>query len=200
MQKKIILFACCFMCAGLIACGTQTENTNVTQNESSSTTEAVQTSKPTETTQNTQTNDTLPEQTEAAQPDKTETVQANNTLSEQIETTQPNIIDNTTVEQSENPSDALTENQALEAIKKYCFTNNPELKNMVDSGETTIYWSVTTNDANEIVVLYRSYTGAQTRYYIDPISGEAYATELVPGIIDEEQRTNEKVNVRNYLT
>lgn len=93
----------------------------------------------------------------------------------------------------------LTQEQALEAIKNYCFTNNPDLKNEADSDEYTIYWDVTTNESNEIVVLYRSYTGSETRYYIDPISGEAYVTELVPGIIDDEQRTDESLNVRDYL-
>ena len=70
---------------------------------------------------------------------------------------------------------------------------------MADSDEYTVYWEVTTNDANEIVVLYRSYTGAQNRYYIEPVSGETYVTELVPGIIDEEQRTEESLNIRDYL-
>ena len=86
----------------------------------------------------------------------------------------------------------------LNAIKNYCFSSNPNLKSMVDSDEYTIYWDVNTNDSNEIVVLYRSYTGALIRYYIDPVSGEAYVTEQVPGIIDEEQRTEEKLNVRDY--
>ena len=56
--------------------------------------------------------------------------------------------------------------QALDAIKNYCFTNNPELKNMASSDEYTIYWNVTSNTANEIVVLYRSYTGAETLYVL----------------------------------
>ncbi len=51
----------------------------------------------------------------------------------------------------------------------------------------------------EIVVLYRSYTGAEIRYYIDPGSGETYVTELVPGIIEEAQSTEESFNVKDYL-
>ena len=70
---------------------------------------------------------------------------------------------------------------------------------MEDSDDHTVYWDVSTNDNGEIVVLYRSYTGAQTRYYIDPDSGETYVTELVPGIIDEEQRTEESLNVKEYI-
>ncbi len=93
----------------------------------------------------------------------------------------------------------ISEEQALSAIKKYCLANNPDLEGMEDSDDHTVYWDVSTNDNGEIVVLYRSYTGAQTRYYIDPDSGETYVTELVPGIIDEEQRTEESLNVKEYI-
>lgn len=103
------------------------------------------------------------------------------------------------VELSGGSSDTLTEKQALDAIKNYCFSRNLDLKGMAESGEYNIYWDVSTNEANEIVVLYRTYTATQIRYYIDPVSGETYVTELVPGIIDEEQRTEEKLNVRDYL-
>ena len=107
--------------------------------------------------------------------------------------------EDTSAQQSDNATGALTQEQALEAIRKYCIINNPDLEGLKDSEDYTLYWEVTTNEANEIVVLYRAYTGAQTRYYIDPTSGETYVTELVPGIIDEEQRTEESFNVKDYL-
>ncbi|MCR5789785.1 MAG: hypothetical protein K6G83_07845 [Lachnospiraceae bacterium] len=97
-------------------------------------------------------------------------------------------------------ADTITEEQALTAIKNYCHINNPDLADMEDSDEYTIFWDVATNDAGETVVLYRSYTGAEIRYYIDPASGEVYVTELVPGIIDDEQRTEESFNIKDYLT
>ncbi len=100
---------------------------------------------------------------------------------------------------NENTAKDLTEEQALEAVKEYCISNNPDLADMADSEEYTVNWDVSTNDAGEIIVLFRSYTGAETRYYIDPASGETYVTELVPGIIDEEQRTDESFNVRECL-
>ncbi|WP_024862064.1 hypothetical protein [Ruminococcus flavefaciens] len=133
--------------------------------------------------------------------DKTEaeTTQTETALPEKTEAPQSDKTDVTSADQSEGSSDAVTEAQALEAVKNYCFTKNPNLKNMVDSDEYTIYWNASVNDANEIVVLFRSYTAAQIRYYIDPISGETYVTELVPGIIDEEQRTEESFNIRDYL-
>ena len=102
--------------------------------------------------------------------------------------------------QSETPAgDVITDDQALSAIKTYCYANNPDLESMEQSGEYEIYWSVESSSENEIVVLFRSYTAAQIRYYIDPKTGDTYVTELVPGIIDEEQKTDETLNVRDYL-
>ena len=99
---------------------------------------------------------------------------------------------------SEADTDTLTQEQALEAVKSYCIANNPELESMAESDEYTIYWDVTTNEKDEIVVLFRSYTGSESRYYVDPVSGETYVTERVPGIIEDEQRTDESFNVRDY--
>ena len=107
-----------------------------------------------------------------------------------------------TQEQGQAPGEAeakaLTQEQALEAVKSYCIANNPELESMAESDEYTVYWDVTTNEKDEIVVLFRSYTGSETRYYVDPVSGEVYVTERVPGIIEDEQRTDESFNVRDY--
>ena len=93
----------------------------------------------------------------------------------------------------------ITQEQALEAVKNYCFANNPDLEGMMGSEDYTTYFEVSNSEAGEIVVLFRSYTGAQSRYYVDPKTGDTYGTELVPGIIDEEQRTEEFFNVKDYL-
>lgn len=101
---------------------------------------------------------------------------------------------------SDNDADAkITDDQALNAIKKYCFEKNPDLEGMVNSGEYEIYWNVESSSETEIVVLYRSYTGAQVRYYINPTSGETYETEFMPGISSEEERTEETFNVKDYI-
>ena len=93
----------------------------------------------------------------------------------------------------------ITEDNALAAIRKYVEINQPNLADMEDSGDYTIYFEVESSDENQIVVLYRSYTAAQTRYYIDRETGEVYVTELVPGIIDEETRNDETFNIRYYI-
>ena len=93
----------------------------------------------------------------------------------------------------------LSDEQALAAIRQYCFVSNPDLESIVNAGEQQVYWDIQSSTGTEIVVLFRSYTGALIRYYIDPVSGETYVTEFVPGITPEEQRTEDSFNVREYL-
>ena len=97
-------------------------------------------------------------------------------------------------------SGAISQEQALSAIHKYCYAGDPELEKMINSGDYGAYFEVSTADSGEIVVLYRSYTAALIRYYIDPVSGNVYVTEQVPGIIDDEQRTDESFNIKDYMT
>ena len=93
----------------------------------------------------------------------------------------------------------LTDEQALTAVRQYGVLGSPELERFAESGEYQVSWEVVDSNEEQIVVLLRSYTGAEVRYYIDRASGEAYVTEFVPGITPEEQRTEESLNVRDYL-
>ena len=92
----------------------------------------------------------------------------------------------------------LSDEQALSAVKNYCLANDPELESLVNSGDYPVYWDIASSDEQEIVVLFRSYTGAQIRYYVDRATGETYVTEFVPGITPEEERTEEQLNAWDY--
>ena len=94
----------------------------------------------------------------------------------------------------------LTDKQAIAAIERYCRMSNPDLEKAANSGEYPVYWEIAWSDDQQIVVLFRSYTGAQIRYYIDPVSGNTHVTEFVPGITEKEEPTDESFNVRDYLT
>ena len=96
-------------------------------------------------------------------------------------------------------AEGLTDEQALAAIRSYCMQKDPSLEGIVNGGEYEVYWEIADSDAQQIVVLYRSYSAALIRYYIDRATGETTVTELVPGIIDEEQQTEETLNVWDYL-
>ena len=92
----------------------------------------------------------------------------------------------------------LSDEQALSAIKNYCYEKNADLEEIVNTGEQQVYWNVSSSTDAEIVVEFRSYTGALIRYYIDRVSGETYSTEFISGITSEEQRTDESLNVWEY--
>ncbi|MBO6011791.1 MAG: hypothetical protein J6P71_08365, partial [Oscillospiraceae bacterium] len=69
-----------------------------------------------------------------------------------------------------------------------------DLESIEKAGEYPVFWEPELESADEIVVLFRSYTGAQQRFHIDPVSGETYVTELGPGA-DKEIRSDETLNV-----
>ena len=96
-------------------------------------------------------------------------------------------------------AEPLSDEQALSAVRNYCCAMNPDLESIVEDAEYPVYWDIHSSDEHEIVILFRSYTGAQNRYHIDRITGDTYVTEFVPGITLEEQRTDERFNVRDYF-
>ena len=101
-------------------------------------------------------------------------------------------------EETAEPS-SLSDEEALSAVKNYCYDSNPDLKDIEKDGEYELYWEVESGGDKEIVVLFRSYTGAQIRYHIDRNSGDTYVTEFVPGITEEEEKTDESFNIRDYM-
>lgn len=109
------------------------------------------------------------------------------------------ITETTETTETADATAPITEEQAAEAIRNYCISENPELAEMVESEDNMAYWDASTTDAGEICVLYRSYTGALIRYYVNPETGDTYVTEQVPGIIDEEQKTDETLNIKDYI-
>ena len=105
-------------------------------------------------------------------------------------------------EQADNTAektDIISEDQAYNAVINYNKAIGSGLSEQINSEGYEEYWNVSTNEDGKIVVLYRSYTAAQIRYYVDSVSGETYVTEFVPGIADEERETGETFNVRDYL-
>ena len=96
-------------------------------------------------------------------------------------------------------SSLLSDDEALSAVKNYCYESNPDLKDIEKDGEYELYWEVESGDEKEIVVLFRSYTAAEIRYHIDRDSGDTYVTEFVPGITEKEEKTDESFNIRDYM-
>ncbi len=103
-----------------------------------------------------------------------------------------------TVKTKEVTIESISDEQAVEAIRNYCFTMNPDLESIA-AEDYPVYWEIVSSEDSEIVVLFRSYTGAQVRYYIDRATGDTNVTEFVPGITEEEEPTDENFNVKDYI-
>ncbi|MBP8969653.1 MAG: hypothetical protein KBG42_10280 [Lachnospiraceae bacterium] len=96
-------------------------------------------------------------------------------------------------------SGVITDEEALDAVKNFIASSQPDIALMENSDDYTVYFEVESSTGEEIVVLFRSYTASQTRFYIDRQTGDTKVTELVPGIIDEESPTGETFNIKNYM-
>ncbi|MCR5157160.1 MAG: hypothetical protein K6C96_10825 [Butyrivibrio sp.] len=187
MKRKMIIVLACCMAFGLAACGSNSEDASGLQVE----TVTQQDAQAQQGADSEAGKDTAQEAETASEPAADD--------NQGKETSQEAGADAQQAENAEAASGNITEEQALNAVRKYCITTQPDLEDMVNSDDYTIYWEVSTNDAGEIVVLYRSYTAALLRYYIDPATGDTYVTEQVPGIIDDEQKNGETLNIREYI-
>ena len=88
----------------------------------------------------------------------------------------------------------ITDEMAYDAIRNHCLLENSEFASLSPEN-----WVIISSTDTQVVVLFTSYTGSENRYYIDRATGNTTVTELVPGIIDEEQPTGESFNVRDHL-
>jgi len=88
----------------------------------------------------------------------------------------------------------LTDEMVFDAIHNYCVIENPENASLdADS------WEIVSSDDSQVVVLFRAYTGAEIRYYVDRVTGDTYVTEFVSGIMDEEQMSDVTLNAREHI-
>ena len=92
----------------------------------------------------------------------------------------------------------LTDEQALSAVRNWCIAADPELEAIEKAGEYPVYWEIAGSDDQEIVVLFRSYTGAQIRCHIERATGNASA-ELVPGSAPADAQIGERFSAWAYV-
>ena len=99
----------------------------------------------------------------------------------------------------EDAPDVVTDEQAIEAVRNYVSSINPDAIEMEESGDHTVYFALESSTGEEIVVMFRSYTASETRFYINRATGETKITEYVPGITDQETETGESFNIKNFM-
>ncbi|SEA61762.1 hypothetical protein SAMN05216349_11924 [Oribacterium sp. KHPX15] len=92
----------------------------------------------------------------------------------------------------------LTDSQALDAFENYLDEEWPTIKDLRENGNCAC-WALASSDDNQIVIAFRSYTGASASYYIDRYTGETlYRFErLLDGTPVENPF--EKMNIWDYV-
>ena len=179
MKKKIVLLVCALV-VSLAGCGV------VSQGPS-----------PAELKAELEENETAEESEEAEDAEAEEADADETEVSDDAEDVQDDEEESVTVDAP--AEDVLTEEQALEGVKNYWISADPEFEDKLASDDYTMYFETSTNDDGKIVVLYRSYTAAEIRYYVDPETGDTEVTEFVPGVMDEETPADYSINIYDYI-
>ncbi|SDZ96217.1 glucan-binding repeat-containing protein [Oribacterium sp. KHPX15] len=108
--------------------------------------------------------------------------------------------DGITVDKDGRKRRKLTNDQACDAFENYLDKEWPQLKEMTERGVNWGWWLMEEDsDENQVVILFRSYTGAYTYYYIDRYTGETlYRCEQLPDGTPIEEPF-EKMNIWDYV-
>lgn len=114
------------------------------------------------------------------------------------EETMAEVMTETTTTEA-TTTELISDEQAIIAIRNYCCIMNPDLESIV-AEDYPVYWEIASSDESVVVILFRSYTGALVRYYIDRATGNTNVTEFVPGIMEQEEPTDESFNVTDYMS
>lgn len=112
-----------------------------------------------------------------------------------VATTADTATEATTAATEAVTTNIITDEMAYDAIRNRCISENPDNAELDPE-----HWYIISSDDNEVVVFFLAYTGAEIRYYIDRTTGDTHVTELVPGIFDEEQDSDETFNAWDYIT
>ena len=107
------------------------------------------------------------------------------------------VIDVNNSDEEENGN--LTREQALAAVKNYCYSVQPNIEKLDKSDKYDVYFEVESYSDDEIVVLFTANTGEEVRFYVDPVSGDANITAFIPGVSTQEEPSDEIIHLKNYL-
>ena len=99
----------------------------------------------------------------------------------------------------EDSTGNLTKEQALTAVKNYCYSIQPNIEKLDKSDKYTVNFEVESYSDDEIVVLYTAQTGEEVRFYVDPVSGDAEITAFIPGESTQEEPSDEIIHLRDYV-
>lgn len=96
------------------------------------------------------------------------------------------------------PPKPLTDDEAMAGFTNYLYFKIKNLQKILDEDKIPCTWGIASSDKNEIMIMFKSNTGALLRYHINRKTGKAYVTQYAVET-NSYFRTKETVNVREYI-
>ena len=107
------------------------------------------------------------------------------------------LIPETTPEETEPPK-PLTDEEAMTGFGNYLYFKIKNLQKILDEDKVPCTWGISSSDKNEIVIMFKSNTGALLRYHVNRNTGKTYVTQYAVET-NSFFRTRETLNVREYI-
>lgn len=96
------------------------------------------------------------------------------------------------------PAKPLTDEEAMTGFTNYLYFKIKNLQKILDEDKIPCTWGIASSDKNEIMIMFRSNTGALLRYHINRKTGKTYVTQYTVET-NSFYRTRETLNVREYI-
>ena len=123
------------------------------------------------------------------------------TSAEQVKSTETpdfsELVPETTPQETEPPK-PLTDEEAMTGFTNYLYFKIKNLQKILDEDKVPCTWGIASSNKNEIMIMFKSNTGALLRYHINRNTGKAYVTQYSV-ISNSFYRTKETVNIRSYI-
>jgi hypothetical protein len=94
-----------------------------------------------------------------------------------------------------NKTDGISAQMAYEGVSNYCHSEFDW--SVAQDNPSIMYVSLADSTETEYKVVFRSYTGAFTYFYVDKASGTTRMVEFVPALNIENEAGS--INLRDYL-
>ncbi|MBO6079096.1 MAG: hypothetical protein J6P66_10150 [Bacteroidaceae bacterium] len=92
-------------------------------------------------------------------------------------------------------SDGISAQMAYDGVSNYCHSEFDW--SVAQDNPSIMYVSLADSTETEYKVVFRSYTGAFTYFYVDKVSGATRMVEFVPALNIENEAGS--INLRDYL-
>lgn len=96
------------------------------------------------------------------------------------------------------PPKPLTDEEALSGFENYLYFKIKNLQKILDEDKVPCTWGIASSNKKEIMIMFRSNTGALLRYHINRNTGKTYVTQYAIQS-NSYYRTRETLNIRDYL-